>query len=126
MSTILRVLLLIASLVTAVWILRKIRKNRVKQEDALFWFCFAFMLAIFGIFPGLSFIMSRVLGIQSSANFIFLAIIALLMEKLFSLSIQVSALENKVEIMAAELAIRCKNMEDGIEKNKEQISKREG
>jgi hypothetical protein len=126
MSTILRVLLLIASLVTAVWILRKIRKNRVKQEDALFWFCFAFMLAIFGIFPGLSFIMSRVLGIQSPANFIFLAIIALLMEKLFSLSIQVSALENKVEIMAAELAIRCKNMEDGIEKNKEQISKREG
>ena len=126
MSTILRVLLLIASLVTAVWILRKIRKNSVKQEDALFWFCFAFMLAIFGIFPGLSFIMSRVLGIQSPANFIFLAIIALLMEKLFSLSIQVSALENKVEIMAAELAIRCKNMEDGIEKNKEQISKREG
>lgn len=119
MSTTLRVLLLIASLVTAVWILRKIRKNRVKQEDALYWLCFAFMLAIFGIFPGLSFIMSSILGIQSPANFIFLAIIALLMEKLLSLSIQVSALENKLEIMAAELALRCKNMEDEIEKNKE-------
>lgn len=111
-------MLLMASLVTAVWILRKIRKNRVKQEDALFWFCFAFMLAILGIFPELSFIMSRFLGIQSPANFIFLAIIALLMEKLFSLSIQVSSLENKVEIMAAELAIRCKNMEDEIGKDK--------
>lgn len=119
MSTTLRILLLIASLVTAVWILRKIRKNRVKQEDALYWLCFAFMLAIFGIFPGLSFIMSSILGIQSPANFIFLAIIALLMEKLLSLSIQVSALENKLEIMAAELALRCKNMEDEIEKNKE-------
>lgn len=41
------------------------------------------------------------------------------MEKLLSLSIQVSALENKLEIMAAELALRCKNMEDEIEKNKE-------
>ena len=90
MSVTLRVLLLVASLVTAVWILRKIRKNRVKQEDALYWLCFAFMLAIFGIFPGLSFIMSSILGIQSPANFIFLAIIALLMEKLLSLSIQVS------------------------------------
>lgn len=119
MSATLRVLLLVASLVTAVWILRKIRKNRVKQEDALYWLCFAFMLAILGIFPGLSFIMSSILGIQSPANFIFLAIIALLMEKLFSLSIQVSALENKLEIMAAELALRCKNMEDEIEKGKE-------
>lgn len=119
MSTILRVLLLVASLVTAVWILRKIRKSRVKQEDALFWLCFAFMLAILGIFPELSFIMSRILRIQSPANFVFLAIIALLLEKMLSLSIQVSALESKVEIMAAELALRCKNMEDEIEKNKE-------
>lgn len=119
MSTTLRVLLLIASLVTAVWILRKIRKNRVRQEDALFWLCFAFVLAVFGFFPELSFIMARILGIQSPANFVFLAIIALLFEKMFSLSIQVSALESKVEIMAAELALRCKNMEDEIGKNKE-------
>lgn len=119
MNATLRVLLLAASLITAVWILRKIRKNRVKQEDALFWLCFAFLLAVLGIFPELSFIMARILGIQSPANFIFLAIIAILMEKMFSLSIQVSTLENKVEIMAAELAIRCKNMEDEIEKSKE-------
>lgn len=119
MNATLRILLLAASLITAVWILRKIRKNRVKQEDALFWFCFAFLLAVLGIFPELSFIMAGILGIQSPANFIFLAIIAILMEKMFSLSIQVSALENKLEIMAAELAIRCKNMEDEIEKSKE-------
>ena len=78
MSTILRVMLLVASLVTAVWILRKIRKNRVKQEDALFWLCFAFMLALFGIFPKLSYMMAEILGIQSPANFVFLAVIAIL------------------------------------------------
>lgn len=124
MNATLRILLLAASLITAVWILRKIRKNRVKQEDALFWFCFAFLLAVLGIFPELSFIMAEILGIQSPANFIFLAIIAILMEKLFSLSIQISTLENKVEIMAAELAIRCKNMEDEIEKSKETDKKK--
>ena len=68
-------MLLVASLVTAVWILRKIRKNRVKQEDALFWLCFAFMLALFGIFPKLSYMMAEILGIQSPANFVFLAVI---------------------------------------------------
>jgi hypothetical protein len=112
-------MLLVASLVTAVWILRKIRKNRVKQEDALFWLCFAFMLALFGIFPKLSYMMAEILGIQSPANFVFLAVIAILIEKMFSLSIQVSSLENKLEIMAAELALQCKNMEDEIKKNKD-------
>ena len=114
MGTVLRVLLLIASVLTAIWVLRRIRKNRVKQEDTLFWICFAVMIAILGIFPEISYIMADVLGIQSPSNFVFLAIIAVLAEKLFTLSIQVSFLESKIEIMAAELAIRCKNIEDGI------------
>lgn len=116
MSTTLRVLLLIASIITAVWVLRRIRKNRVKQEDALYWVCFAALLAILGMFPEISYMMSDALGIQSPANFVFLAIIAILLEKLLTLSIQLSFLESKLEIMAAELAIRCKNIEDNIDK----------
>lgn len=117
MSMTLRVLLLVASVLTAILILRKIRKNRVKQEDALFWICFAVMLALLGIFPEISFAASDFLGIQSPANFVFLAIIAILLEKILSLSIAISFLENKIEIMAAELAIRCKDMEDSIKKS---------
>lgn len=121
MSIVLRVVLLVASVLTAIWVLIRIRKSRVKQEDALFWICFAIMLALLGCFPEISYIMSDALGIQSPANFVFLAIIATLLEKLFSLSIQVSFLENKIEIMAAELAIRCKNIEDNIEKKKDDL-----
>jgi len=115
MDTTLRTLLLIASIVTAIWILRKIRKNRVKQEDALFWICFAIVLAVLGVFPKVSYLMASLLGIQAPSNFVFMAIIAILIEKIFSLSIQVSSLESKVEVMAAELAIRCKNIEDKVE-----------
>lgn len=117
MTTTLRVLLLIASIFTAIWILRKIRKNRVKQEDATYWICFAIMLALLGIFPQISFKMTRLLGIQSPSNFVFLAVICLLLEKILSLSIQVSQLESKIEIMAAELALRSKDMEEKLEKN---------
>lgn len=116
MSAILRVLLLFASISTAIWILRKIRKNKVKQEDALYWICFSVLLAILGIFPKLSYMMSNLLGIMSPANFIFMVIIAVLLEKIFSLSIQLSFLESKMEIMAMELAIRCKGIEDNIDK----------
>lgn len=116
MSTVLRILLLVASVVTAIWILRKIRKNRVKQEDAVYWICFAIILALFGVFPEISYKMARILGIQTPSNFVFLAIISLLLEKLLSLSIQISVLESKVEVMAAELALRCKDIEEKQEK----------
>lgn len=115
MSIILRILLLAASVVTSMWILWKIRKNSVKQEDALFWICFAIMLALLGVFPKLSYIMSAYLGVQSPANFVFMVIIAALLEKIFTLSIQQSFLESKMEIMAAELTIRCKSIEDNID-----------
>ena len=48
MSDTLKGLLIIASVLTVGWILRKIRKNKVKMEDAIFWIFFA---AIFRKFP---------------------------------------------------------------------------
>lgn len=118
MSIVLRFLLLASSVLVAAWILRKIRKCKVKQEDAVYWVCFAIVLALLGVFPQLAYRAANILGIQSPANFVFLIIIFLLMEKLLSVSIQVSMLENKVEIMAAELAIRCKDIEESKEMKK--------
>ncbi len=112
MTLILRTLLLVASVITAIWILRKIRKCKVKQEDAVYWICFAIILAGLGIFPELSYMAAQLFGIQSPANFVYLVIIFLLLEKLLSVSIQISMLESKVEVMAAELALRCKDIED--------------
>ena len=65
MSTTLRTVLLISSVVTAAWVLRRIRKNGVKQEDALYWICFSVMLAVLGSFPDISFIMADILGMQT-------------------------------------------------------------
>ena len=55
--------------------------------------------------------MANLFGITSPANFIFLAIIALLCEKLLTVTIKLSQLEEKVEIMAAEIAIRTQKTE---------------
>lgn len=119
MSVLLRTILLTSSVLVAAWILRKIQKCKVKQEDAVYWICFAIILALLGVFPQLAFKAAGLLGVQSPANFVFLAIIFLLLEKLLSLSIQVSMLESKMEIMAAELAIRCKDIEESKEKGSE-------
>ena len=122
MTIILRVVLLIASIVTSLWIFRKIRRCKVRQEDAVFWICFAFALAALGIFPRISYFLLPILGIQAPVNLVYLVIIFLLIEKLLSVSSQVSMLENKIEVMAAELALRCKYLEEKTEENNKQVN----
>ena len=75
MTLFFRILLLIVAVLTGIWILRKIRKCKVRQEDAVFWICFSGVLIILGSFPEIAYWASDLLGIQSPANFIFLIII---------------------------------------------------
>ena len=106
MSVVLRVILLSAAVISAWWILLKIRKCKVKMEDAIFWVCFAVILLVMGVFPNFTYWLTRVLGMQSPANLIFLIIIFLLLEKVFTLSIITSQLEDKVTVLSAEVALR--------------------
>ncbi len=119
MSSTLRALLLIAGVVTAIWILYRIRKSKVKLEDAIFWICMAGVLLVFGIFTEFTYYLSNLFGIQSAVNCVFLIIIALLLEKVFTLSIKLSQLEEKMDIMSAELALRTRDLEEQISQNKE-------
>ncbi len=112
MSVTLRVLLLVAALFTAGWILHKIRKLKVKMEDAIFWMIFAAILCGLGLFPQVTYWMTDLIGIMSPANLIFLIIIFLLMEKVFTLSIIVSQLEDKISVLSAEIALRSHAVEE--------------
>ena len=103
MSDTLKGLLIIASVLTVGWILRKIRKNKVKMEDAIFWIFFAAILLLLAIFPEISYELCRIFGIMSPSNLVFLVIIFLLVEKIFTLSIIVSQLEDKIGVLSAEV-----------------------
>ncbi len=118
MSIVLRIVLLIAAVFSVVWILSRIRKSKVRLEDTLFWIGTSVILAVLGIFPEVSYWMAEELGIISPANFIFLVMICLLFEKLLTLSIIHSQLEDKYVTMAAEMALRCKDLENQIEELK--------
>ena len=116
MSQTLRVLLLVAAVFTAFWILWKIRRMKVKMEDAIYWVVFAVLLAVLGIFPEVSYWLSRKMGVMSPANLIFLLIISLLVEKIFTLSILVSQLEDKVAVLSAEVALRSHSAQQQLNK----------
>lgn len=116
MSDTLKALLIVASVLTVAWILRKIRKNKVKMEDAIFWIFFAAILLVLAIFPEISFKLCQIFGIMSPSNLVFLVIIFLLAEKIFTLSIIVSQLEDKIGVLSAEVALRSKAENKKIEK----------
>ena len=113
MSDTLKALLIVASIVTVGWILRKIRKNKVKMEDAIFWIFFAAILLVLAIFPEVSYELCRIFGIMSPSNLVFLVIIFLLVEKIFTLSIIVSQLEDKIGVLSAEIALP-RQMQSGL------------
>ena len=116
MSDTLKALLVVASILTVAWILRKIRKNKVKMEDAIFWIFFAAILLLLAIFPEISYKLCQIFGIMSPSNLVFLVIIFLLVEKIFTLSIIVSQLEDKIGVLSAEVALRSKAENRKIDK----------
>lgn len=115
MSGILRILLVLASVCTVAWSLRKINKSKVKMEDAIYWMFFGCALLVLAVFPQISYWLSELIGIESPANLVFLLIICLLMGKVFMLSIAVSQMDDKISIMSAELALRSHASDKGIE-----------
>lgn len=126
MSDTLRILLFFSALVTGGWILYKIRKLQVKMQDAIFWVVFAIILFVMGAFPRICYWLTDLLGIMSPANLIFLVVIFLLMEKVFTLSIIVSQLEEKVSILSIELALRSNGEKRNGDRLKEENRDQKG
>ena len=122
MSDMLKALIVIGAFVFVIYTLLRIQKLKVKMEDTIFWILFAIIIAVVGTIPEVAYWASSVLGVQSPANLVFLFIIGLLVEKLFSLSMVVSMLEEKVTILSAELALRSRDAAEGRKELSQQLS----
>ena len=81
MSAILRVILFVLAVVTAWWILSKIRRLKVKMEDAIFWIFVAVVLCVLSLFPEIVYKLTEIMGVMSPANLVFLIVIFILLEK---------------------------------------------
>lgn len=105
MSWAMRVLLIIGSVITAFYVLRKIRRSRMRTEDSLFWLFFALILVILGVFPGIAIGVSEWIGVQSPANLVFLVVIFLLIVRVFMMDQQLSKLRQQVTNTVQRVAI---------------------
>ena len=101
----LSVILIVASFITAVFVLLKIKKSQFKIGDTLYWLFFCLFLLGMSIFPKVVSWVSNLIGFEASSNFIFVAIIFLLLVKIFLLDARVTKLEDKLIKLAQKYAI---------------------
>lgn len=114
MTVILRCVLIVVSILLTFFVLRKIRQSKVKIEDSIFWVMFALLMVVFSIFPGLADILSDFVGTYSTANFIFMFVIFILLVKVFFLSLKISQLESRVTDLIQLLAL---NQKEELDRN---------
>ncbi|BAV02593.1 DUF2304 domain-containing protein [Lactococcus formosensis] len=113
MTLTLRIILIIGSFLTTYYVARKVRKGQIEINHSLFWVLFSLFLLITSIFPQYLGIITHLAGVYSQSNMVFLVIIFVLLFKLFLNSITMSKLEEKIENIVQEIAL--KELED--EKN---------
>lgn len=106
MTVMLRIVLIAVSVATTILILRRIRQSKLQIEDSIFWIGFSFILLLFSIFPQIPALLARMAGTYTTANFIFLAVIFLLIVKMFHMSIKMSQMETRVKELVQEMALQ--------------------
>ncbi|WP_373212119.1 DUF2304 domain-containing protein [Ruminococcus sp. 5_1_39BFAA] len=119
-SLVFRIALIVCSLLTSIFMIKKIRNSKLQIEHAIFWLLFAFLLIIISIFPQLTIWGAKLLGIYSSTNFIFLVILFIVILKLFSATIEISNLEYRIKELSQKMAI-----EEKVESDKRRENKKE-
>lgn len=101
----LRIVLLVVSALTALFVLRKIRKAQFSIDDAVYWVFFCGLLLILSVFPGISFFFSDLIGFESPSNFIFVVFIFLLLIKMFLMSVKIAGMQAKLNNLVQKYAL---------------------
>lgn len=108
----LRVLLVLGALFALVVVGRQVKKEKILVEDAVFWVVLAAIFVILAVFPDLAIVLAHNLGFMSASNFVYLAIIVLLLWKVFTNSGEISRLKTKVNELAQEIALAHMDAEE--------------
>lgn len=106
MTIVLRIMLIFASLMTFLGIVKKVRTAKVQIEMALFWIIFSGVLFLISVFPQIVEFIADIIGVYSVPNCIFLVVIFILLIHQFMNSIKISHMEQKINNLTQELAVR--------------------
>lgn len=105
MTLTLRVVLVLVSLMTLLFVMRKVRSSKIRLEDSMVWILFSGVLFVLSVFPGIFDFLAELAGVYSTVNFVFLFFIFVLLILCFSLNMKVSQMDTKIKELTQLLAI---------------------
>lgn len=119
MTLTLRIILIVASFLVLLFVLKKIRRTQLYIDDAIYWIVFSALLFIISVFPEIAIWAAGVLGIQSPANFVFLFMIFMVFIKLFDLAIELSVQKHRLNRLVQNLALMSEQEKEECEDGKD-------
>jgi hypothetical protein len=105
MSLTFRILLILAAVWAFRFVIIEIRKSKLQITDSLSWFFITLVFILLALFPQIAEHAAELLHIQSPVNLVYLVVIAILIFRIFLLTVRVSQLDNKVKELTQRLAI---------------------
>lgn len=105
MTPTLRIILVLVSLMTLLFVMRRVRSSKIRLEDSMVWILFSGALIVLSIFPGIFDFLAELAGVYSTANFVFLFFIFVLLILCFNLSMRASQADTKIKELTQLLAI---------------------
>lgn len=101
----LRYFFIIASVITFLFVIKKIQKHGLDIDGVIAWILWTILLLVISIFPQIPIWISNKLGFMSSSNFIFCLFIFILYIMLFNQNAQISKLKEKQKELIQKLSI---------------------
>lgn len=106
MSITLRIFLIIASFISFILCIRKIKQAKLKVMNSVIWMLGSFILIIISIFSNIVEKLSSRLGFIAPANFVFLVVIAFLLIQSFIDNIRITELNEKIKDLDHYIALK--------------------
>ena len=119
MTLTLQIILLVVSIITFIFIITKIRKSQLNIADAVVWILLCILLIIMSLCLPFINKIAHIFGFMSTSNFVFTMILFFLLIIVFSQSVKISLLNEKIKNLNHYIALKEKR-----EKEKFNIKKK--
>lgn len=105
MSTRIRILLIVGTILFFLMLLNVIRKDKLTLDVACFWIVLSLILIVMAIFPDIPMSFGSLIGIMSPTNALFIVLIFILLCLIFFMLVKISELEKKINNLVQRYAI---------------------
>lgn len=102
----LRIALIVLSLLFVVCVFYCVNHKKLQLQFSLIWIFMALIMILIAIFPQIVYLLSKLLGIKTASNLVYLFGIIILFVVIINLTIKISKQSNQIKNLIQEISIQ--------------------